>query len=76
MVRWGGVGDGATRHGHRTWAPGGNPGDVRRAYRSLLPRQLPTRHTGPKGLSLNNYCAGGRAKTEQDGGGERRGYWW
>ena len=29
-----------------------------------------------KGLSLNNYCAGGRAKTEQDGGGERRGYWW
>ena len=30
--------------GHRTWAPGGNPGDERRAYRSdPLPRQLPTR---------------------------------
>jgi RNA-directed DNA polymerase len=30
--------------GHRIWAPGGNPGDERRAYRcDPLPRQLPTR---------------------------------
>jgi RNA-directed DNA polymerase len=30
--------------GHRIWAPGGNPGDERRTYRSdPLPRQLPTR---------------------------------
>ena len=32
-------------HGHRSWAPGGNPGDERRAYRHhTSPRQLPTRH--------------------------------
>lgn len=31
-------------HGHRSWAPGGNPGDERRAYRHhTSPRQLPTR---------------------------------
>jgi len=30
--------------GHRIWAPRGNPGDERRAYRSdPPPRQLPTR---------------------------------
>lgn len=31
-------------HGHRSWAPGGNRGDERRAYRHhTSPRQLPTR---------------------------------
>jgi len=44
-VRWGGAGDGAiSGHGHRTWAPGGNPGAGRRAYRRVSPpRLLPTR---------------------------------
>ena len=31
-------------HGHRSWAPGGNPGDERGAYRHHTPqRQFPTR---------------------------------
>src|SRR5215218_3445746 len=41
----GGAGNGVRRgQGHRIWAPRGNPGDERRAYRHQAPpRQLPTR---------------------------------
>src|SRR5512135_3500746 len=42
-------------HGHRSWAPGGNPGDERRAYRHhTSPRQLPTRLR--YGVSARTFC--------------------